>query len=312
MDRLDCIQSFVRVVETGSFSAVARERDTTQPTISKQIAALEDYLDVQLLTRSTRKLQLTLEGERFFEHCQDVLDATAAAEASVGHRQKPVGRLRVSCPVAFGQHQVMPYVPGFLERYPDIRLDLTLSDRFVDLVEDGTDLAIRIGQINDPTLIVHRIGITRRVTVAATSYFRDASSGTLRERPEPQAPEELVDHNCIVYTRLATGNEWHFQRPTGGTTQVIVKGNLQLDNSTAIREAVLSGVGIAVCPVWLFGELLTCNRLSVILKNYQPIPLPIHAVYRRGRFISAKVHCFIEYLTNEFKLNPWVSEDGDP
>jgi DNA-binding transcriptional LysR family regulator len=302
MDRLDCIQSFVRVVETGSFSAVARELNTTQPTISKQIAALEDYLDAQLLTRSTRKLQLTQEGERFFVHCQEVLDAAAAAEASVGQRQKPVGILRVSCPVAFGQHQVMPYVKGFLERYPDIRLDLTLSDRFVDLVEDGTDLAIRIGQVNDPALLVHRIGITRRVTVAATSYFR--------ERSEPQTPEALVEHNCIVYTRLATGNEWHFQRPTGGTTQVIVKGNLQVDNSTAIREAVLSGVGIAVCPVWLFGELLTSNCLRVILKDYQPIPLPIHVVYRRGRFVSAKVRCFIEYLTNEFKLNPWVSDYG--
>jgi len=302
MDRLDCIQSFVRVVETGSFSAVARERDTTQPTISKQIAALEEYLDVQLLTRSTRKLQLTQAGEQFFQHCQEVLDAVAAAEASVGQRQKPVGTLRVSCPMAFGQYQVMPCVSGFLKRYPDIRLDLTLSDRFVDLVEDGTDLAIRIGQVNDPALITHRLGMTRRVTVAATSYFCD--------RPEPQTPEALVEHNCIVYTRLATGNEWHFQQPTGGTTQVMVNGNLQTDNSAAIREAVLSGVGIAVCPVWLFGELLTSNALNVILKDYQPTPLPIYAVYRRGRFVSAKVRCLIDYLTDQFKLNPWVSDDG--
>ncbi|MDX2211774.1 MAG: LysR family transcriptional regulator [Oculatellaceae cyanobacterium bins.114] len=302
MDRLDCIHSFVRVVETGSFSAVARELNTTQPTISKQIAALEDYLDVQLLTRSTRKLQLTQAGEQFFEHCQVILDAAATAEASVGQRQNPVGTLRVSCPVAFGQHQLMPYIKGFLDRYPDITLDLTLSDRFTDLVEEGMDLAIRIGQVNDPMLITHRIGMTRRVTIAAVSYFRD--------RPEPQTPAELVDHNCIVYTRLATVNEWHFQNPKGGTTQVTVKGNLQTDNSTAIREAVLAGIGIAVCPVWLFGELINSSQARVILKDYQPIPLPIHAVYRRGRFVSAKVRCFIEYLTHEFKLNPWVSDCG--
>jgi DNA-binding transcriptional LysR family regulator len=302
MDRLDCIQSFVRVVETGSFSAVARELNTTQPTISKQIAALEDYLDVQLLTRSTRKLQLTQEGERFFEHCQAVLDAAAVAEASVGQRQKPAGTLRVSCPVAFGQHQLMPYVGNFLDRYPDIKLDLTLSDRFTDLVEDGIDLAIRIGQVNDPSLITHRLGVTRRVTVGATTYFR--------KHPKPQTPEELVNHNCIVYTRLATGNEWHFQQPTGGTVQVTVNGNLQVDNSTAIREAVLSGLGIAVCPVWLFGDLLQSDSLSTVLKDYQPLPLPIQAVYRRGRFIPAKVRCFIEYLTTEFKLNPWVSDHG--
>lgn len=302
MDRLEWIKSFVRVVETGSFSAVARELNTTQPTISKQIAALESYLDVQLLTRSTRKLQLTREGEQFFEHCQDVLDAAAAAEASVGQRQTPTGLLRVSCPVAFGQHVLMPYIHDFLARYPDIKLDLTLSDRFTDLVEEGTDLAIRIGQVNEPTLMSDRIGVTRRVTVGATTYFL--------KHPEPQTPEELEDHNCIVYTRLATGNEWHFQRPDGSATSVRVRGNLQVDNSTAIREAVLSGIGIAVCPVWLFGDLLQSGSLNVVLKDYQPVSLPIQAVYRRGRFIRANMRCFTEYLAAEFKLNPWVTEDG--
>jgi len=303
MDRLDCMQSFMRVVETGSFSAVARELNTTQPTISKQIAALEDYLDVQLLTRSTRRLQLTAEGARFFEHCQVVLDAAIAAEASVGQRQTPTGRLRISCPVAFGQHILMPYVKDFLDRYPDIKLDLMLSDRFIDLVEEGTDLAIRIGQIDDATLIAHPIGMTRRITVGAASYFQNHS--------QPQTPEELVNHNCIVYTRLATGHEWHFQRPTGDVVQVMIKGNLQVDNSTAIREAVLSGIGIAMCPIWLFGDLLQSKHLIVVLKNYQPFPLPIQAIYRRGRFVPTKVRCFIDYLATKFKNNPWVSaHDG--
>jgi DNA-binding transcriptional LysR family regulator len=303
MDRFDCIQSFVRVVEVGSFSAVARELNTTQPTISKQIAALEEHLDTQLLARSTRKLQLTEAGARFFEHCQSLLEAMAAAESSVGQRQQPVGTLRINCPVAFGQHQVMPYIKGFLARYPTVKLDLNFSDRFVDLVEDGADLAIRIGQINNPMLITQQIGLTRRVTVAAADYFSD--------RPEPQTPEDLINHNCILYTRSATGSEWHFQHPTGKTSQVTVSGNLRVDNSTAIRAAVLSGLGIAVCPVWLFGDLLTSKSLRVVLKDYQPTPLPIHAVYRRGRFVSAKVRCFIDYLTTEFKLNPWVSDYGN-
>ncbi|WP_373540477.1 LysR substrate-binding domain-containing protein [Chamaesiphon sp.] len=241
MDRLDCIQSFVRVVEMGSFSAVAREYNTTQPTISKKIAALEDYLDVQLLTRSTTKLQLTQEGELFFERCQSLLDAAAETISSVGQRQNPVGTLRVNCSVAFGQYQVIPYLKGFLSRYPDLKLDLMMNDRFVDLVEEGIDVAIRIGEVNDSMLSVHQIGVTRRVTVAAGDYFRDC--------PEPKTPEDLVDRNCIVYSRLATANNWHFQLPTGGTTQVTVKGNLQVDGSTAIREAVLAGLGIAVCPV---------------------------------------------------------------
>jgi len=151
MDLLDCIQSFVRVVETGSFSAVAREYNTTQPTISKRIAALEEYLDVQFLTRSTTKLQLTPEGECFFEHCQFLLDT--AAEASVGRRQNSIGTLRINCSVAFGQYQVMPYLKGFLERYPNLKLNLSMSDHFVDLIEEGIDLAIRIGEVKDPNLI---------------------------------------------------------------------------------------------------------------------------------------------------------------
>ena len=299
MDRLDCMQSFVRVVEVGSFAAVARERHTSQPTISKHIAALEAYLDVQLLARSTRRLQLTPAGERFFEHCQAVL-AAAEAEASVWQRQQPIGTLRVSCPVAFGQHVLMPYVKPFLARYPDIKLDLTLNDRWIDLVEEGMDLALRIGQVNEPMLLTHHLGWTRRVTVGATTYFD--------QHPEPQTPTALVNHNCLVYTRLATGNEWHFQQPTGGTVQVMVQGNLQTDSSTIMREAVLAGLGIAVCPVWLFGALLNSDSLRLVLKDYQPVPLPIHAVYRRGRFIPAKVRCWIDYLTQAFKLNPWVSD----
>jgi DNA-binding transcriptional LysR family regulator len=302
MDRLDCVHTFVRAVETGSFSAVARELNTTQPTISKQIAALEEHLDVQLLNRSTRRLQLTQEGERFLEHAQRLLDTAAEAEASVGQRQKPSGMLRVSCPAAFGQLQVMPYIKGFLDRYPDIKLNLMLNDRMIDFVEESMDVAIRIGQVHDSSLITQRIGLTRRVTVATADY--------LEQRSQPQTPEDLTEHNCIVFTRLSTGNIWHFQSPTGEVIQVPVSGNLQIDNSTAMRVAVMSGLGIAVCPVWLLGELIQSEQIRVILKDYQPTSLPIHAVYRRGRFVPAKVRCFIDYFTSEFKLNPWVSDYG--
>ncbi|HIK04875.1 MAG TPA: LysR family transcriptional regulator [Trichormus sp. M33_DOE_039] len=301
MDRIACMKSFVRTVETGSFSAVARELDTTQPTISKQIAALEEYLDVQLLVRSTRTLSLTDEGIRFYEQCQRVLEAVTEAESSVGQRQKPAGVLRVSCPVAFGQLQIIPRLRGFLERYPDIKIDLMMADQFVDLIEEGVDLAIRIGNLQDTSLITQSIGTTRRITIGHQSYFERAG--------EPQTPEELVKHNCIVYTRLATGNEWHFQG-TRGVIKVAVNGNLQANNSTAIRAAVFAGLGIAVSPIWLFGDALENGNLKMILKDYQPVPLPIQAVYRRSRFIAAKVRCLIDFLSNEFKLDPWVSDYG--
>ncbi|GAB4382211.1 MAG: LysR family transcriptional regulator [Elainellaceae cyanobacterium] len=301
MDRIACMKSFVRTVETGSFSAVARELDTTQPTISKQIAALEEYLDVQLLIRSTRAVSLTDAGARFYEQCQRVLEAVSEAESSVGQRQKPAGVLRVSSPVAFGQLQIVPRLKAFLDRYPDIKIDLLITDQFVDLVEEGVDLAIRIGNVQDTSLITRRIGTTRRITVAHQSYFDRAG--------EPQTPEDLIQHNCIVYTRLVTGNEWHFES-SKGPIKVTVGGNIQANNSVAIREAVFAGLGIAVAPIWLFGDAMHHGNLRVILKVYQPVPLPIHAVYRRGRFIPAKVRCLIDFLSSEFKLDPWVSDDG--
>ncbi|GAA6617880.1 LysR substrate-binding domain-containing protein [Scytonema sp. NUACC26] len=299
MDRIDCIKSFVRVVETGSFSAVARELDTTQPTVSKQIAALEEYLGVQLIMRSTRSLNLTDEGTRFYEHCQQVLAAMTEAEASVGSRQTPSGLLRVSCPVAFGQFQIVPRLKLFLDRYPDIKINLTMSDHFSDLVEEGVDLAIRIGDLQDNSLIARRIGVTRRITVGALSYFQQAR--------EPEIPEDLTHHNCIVYTRLSTVNEWHFQG-SHGDIKVTVSGNFQANNSTAVREAVLSGLGIAVSPIWLFGDILHQGTLKVVLKDYQPTPLPIYAVFRRGRFRPAKVCCFIDFLADKFRSDPWLSD----
>jgi DNA-binding transcriptional LysR family regulator len=299
MDRIECMKSFVRVVEAGSFSAVARELETTQPTVSKQIATLEDYLDVQLLIRSTKALKLTEEGIRFYAHCQQVLDVIAEAEASVGKRQNPSGLLRLSCPVAFGQMQIVPRIKPFLDRYPEIQVNLVMTDQFIDLVEEGIDLAIRIGEVQDPSLIAHRIGTTRRVAIGSTSYFEQAG--------EPQVPSDLTDHNCIVYTRLATGNEWHFQSSTG-LVKVKVSGNFQANNSIAIREAVLSGLGIAVTPLWLLGNPLDRDQLKIVLREYQPTPLPIHAVYRRGRFQSAKVRCLIDFFVNEFKRDPCVSD----
>jgi DNA-binding transcriptional LysR family regulator len=296
VDRIDCIKSFVRVVEVGSFSAVAAELGTTQPTISKQIAALEEHLDAQLLTRSTRRLTLTEAGDRFYTHAQQVLAAIAEAEASVGLRQLPSGVLRVNCPVSFGQFQVMPKLKAFLDRYPEIQLRLNMSDHFVDLVETGVDLAIRIGEIQDASLKVQQVGVTRRVTIASTAY--------LAQRSEPKTPADLASHNCIVYQ--PSGTTWSFQNKSGKVIEVGVNGNFRADSSVAIRAAVLSGIGIAVVPVWLFGDLMQSSELCVLLSDYPISPLPIQVVYRRGRFIPARVRCFIDYLSEAFEEDSWV------
>jgi DNA-binding transcriptional LysR family regulator len=297
MDRIACMQTFVRAIEMKSFSAVAREQQTTQPTISKQIAALEKYLGVQLITRSTTNLSLTEEGKRYYQYCQQILETVAEAEASLTGKERATGILRLGCPVLFGEKQIVPRLKAFMKHYPDVKIDLMMADSFVDIVENGLDLLIRIGNRPDSSLISHRIGTTRRVTVATTGYFEQAG--------EPQTPDDLVDHDCIVYTHLSTGNEWHFQG-TDGTIKVQVGGCFQTNSSVAIRAAVLSGLGIAVAPVWMFGDEIYRGDLKVVLEDYQPTPLPINGVYRRSRFYPAKITCFIDFLEAEFKLDPWV------
>nr|WP_197530002.1 LysR family transcriptional regulator [Gloeobacter violaceus] len=295
------MRSFVRAVETGSFSAVAREMATTQPTVSKQIAALEEHLGARLLVRSTRRLGPTEEGERYYRQCRRVLEAIEEAEASVRSAERPFGRLRVSCPVAFGQYRIVPRVKEFLDRYPDIELDLTMTDGFVDLIEAGAELAIRIGLLEDSSLVAHRIGTTRRVTVGSAAYFAGAG--------EPRTLEDLTRHNCLVYTHLATGNTWSFESQSG-PVQVKVRGNFQCNNSAAIREAVLAGLGVAVSPVWLFGEDLDRGVLQVVLHDFQPPPLPIHAVYLKDRYQPARVRCFVDFLAAAFRGDPWVCSQG--
>lgn len=301
MDRIACMQSFVRAIELNSFSAVAREQQTTQPTISKQIAALEKYLGVQLLTRSTTHLSLTEEGKKYYQYSQQILETVAEAEASLTGKEQATGILRLGCPVLFGQMQIVPRLKAFMKRYPDVKIDLMMADHFVDIVEDGLDLLIRIGNRLDSSHISHRIGTTRRVTVATTGYFEQAG--------EPKKPDDLVEHDCIIYTHLATGNEWQFQG-TDGIIKVRVGGCFQTNSSVAIRAAVLSGLGIAVAPVWMFGDEIYRGDLKVVLQDYQPTQLQIHAFYRRSRFYPAKITCFIDFLTAEFKLDPWVSDYG--
>ncbi|MBE9030791.1 LysR family transcriptional regulator [filamentous cyanobacterium LEGE 11480] len=298
MDRLDCMRSFVRTVETGSFSAVARETATTQPTISKQIAWLERYLDVQLLSRSTRSLRLTEAGARFYEHCQEILESVSAAEASVSQRQNASGNLQVSCSEAFANYTLMPRLAGFLAQYPDITIDLRPADQFINLVEEGIDLAIRVGKFQDPALVHKLVGNSRRIAIATKSYLEQAG--------RPKTPQDLINHNCIVYSNLSTLNEWEFSAASkdGKRSPIVVKvnGRFHSSGSSTIRHAIEAGLGIGFVPCWLFGGVIP-DDLQVILQDYQPEPIPIRAVYRRGRFVPGKVRCFIEFLTSEFQQN---------
>ncbi len=299
MDLLLPMRMFVRVVETGSFTAVAAEQNTTQPTISRQIAALEDHLGARLLTRTTRALALTDDGRAFYEHAIHVLEAMSEAEGAVGRRRGvPIGLLRLVTPVVFGRLHIVPRLPVFLERYPDVSIDLVMADVFSDLVEQGIDLAIRVGEVTDPGFIARRIGMVRRVTVASPAYLK--AHGT------PRTPSDLTDHQCIVYTRLSTGNRWVFEGPDGPLT-IEVKGRFRADNSEAVREAVLGGLGIAVIPTFAFSSEIATGGVEVLLKDFEPKRLPMHAIYPSRRFVPLKVHAMIDYLAHEFNLDQSLS-----
>lgn len=296
VDKLNAMAIFVRVVERGSFSAVARELQTSQPTISKMLQALESELGGKLITRSTRKLSLTDEGQRYYDQCRHILAAVDAAEHSFqSGRETIAGPLRIGSSVSFGRLQIAPRLPAFLRRYPGIQIDLQLSDQNQDLVTEGLDVTFRIGALSDSGLIARHIGTTHRMTVAAPHY--------LAQHGEPQTPEDLRGHNCLQFNLLTSQNVWVYNHGAH-RHEVRIKGNAQSNNSEAIRELVLGGLGVALSPVWLFSEDLKAGRVTALLRDYTAQPLPIHALSPANRRQSARVKAFVDYMSQALETAP--------
>jgi len=295
MDRLQAMQTFVRVVETGSFSAVAREQTSTQSAVSKQVAALERHLGAKLLTRTTRTLALTDDGVRYFEDARRLVAEVVEAEGQLRRGEQQLsGWLRVAASVGFGTRVLRPHVHSFLAAHPGVKIDLKLNDGFVDLVEQGIDVAVRIGNLADSTLVARRIGRIRRAVVASKAYVEAATV----ERSMPDIPEDLKRHPCIVYTELRSRNRWDFSTPDGSTVSVRVEGPLQTNASDIVRAAVLDGVGIAYSPTWLFQDLIDTGDVQVLLPTWQTSPLPLHLVSPPERRHAAKVRAFSEHLAS--------------
>lgn len=307
MDRLQAMQTFVRVVESGSFSAVARELNATQSAVSKQVAALERTLGARLLSRTTRSLALTEEGQRYFEQARRIVAEVAEAESVVrGAAQQLNGWLRVAAAVGFGRLVLLPVVQRFLAAHPAVRVDLRLNDGFIDLVEEGIDVAVRVGDLADSALLARRVGHTRRQVLASRSYVRRHARGAAA----PRMPADLLKHNCIVYTELATRNEWRFtagpgaEAPVGTQQSVRVAGNLQTNSSEVIRAAVLDGHGIGYSPVWLFAGELASGDVVPLLTDWQAPELPMHLVSPPARRGSAKVRAFGDHVAAALGVDP--------
>lgn len=288
---------FVRAVETGSFSAVARELDIGQPNVSRYVAALEAHLATRLLHRSTRKLTLTPEGERFYSEARRVLDALAEAESNARGEGRPSGLLRFACPTSLGRTQILPRIKPLLERYPEMQIDLQISDRYIDLIEEGVDLALRIGPLADSALRAIRIGTSIRVLVASPSY--------LERHPAPRAPADLVNHNCIVYSLSQSGPNWRFR-----DGDVAVSGNFKVNTPDGIFAAVTDGLGIAYAPLWLVEGALRTGQVRLLLHEYMAPPAPISLVYSANRLLPRRARVFIDYITAEFSQLPSLHENG--
>lgn len=300
MDLLLHFRTFVRVAELGGFSAAARALGASQPAVSRQVADLEARLKARLVQRSPTGIALTGEGRAFLEAARAALDAADAAMAGVGAARGEVeGHVRLGCSVAFGRLQVVPRLGGLLARHPGLSVELVLSDGMADLVLDGLDLALRIGLVTDPELVVRRIGLTRRVVVGAPAYL--ARAGT------PAHPGDLDGHECLRFTGLATGDEWPFEGPEG-PFRVRVRGRLRASSSDAVRTAVLEGMGLGLMPVWMLGPELRSGAAVPVLEDWCPTALPIQAVFPSRRQVPARVRAVVEHLAAEFRLDPLLTD----
>ncbi|MBF0340584.1 MAG: LysR family transcriptional regulator [Magnetococcales bacterium] len=296
MDRLAFMETFVRVVESGSFAAAARKGGVSRAAVSKYIEALEEHLGARLLNRTTRRLHLTVEGEVYYQRCRHILEEIGEAEEAVTHlHAAPRGVLRVTAPVSFGIRYLAPLTAEFQLAYPDIEMDLLFNDRFVDLVEEGIDVAVRIGTLGDSSLVARRLTTTRMTLCASPGY--------LAKRGEPRTPEELNGHACLLYSLTSLPGVWRFRRD-GEEYSVRVAGVMRANNGEALQAAARAGLGLVVLPNFLIVRDLQLGLLRSVLEDYALPSLGIHAVCPSSRHMSAKVRGFIDFLISRLAGRP--------
>lgn len=303
MPDLNDMMTFARVVEARGFSETARRLGKSKSSISKSVARLEKALGVRLLNRSTRSLSVTEIGSAYYEHCVRIADEAAQASELVNELQlKPRGLLKVSCPVAFGRLHVAPAVAGYLAQFPHMRLDLTVTDRLVDLVGEGIDVAIRIAREPGLHLVARELAPVRRVVCATPGYFE--RFGT------PATPHDLARHNCLHYTHFGAPGEWRLQDKDGHTIVVPVKGSLRVNDDDVLSRAVMDGLGLALLPTFIIGDELQAGRLRSVLSDFVPLERRVYSVHLPNVHLPLKVRAFIDHLRTRIGTVPYW--DGTP
>lgn len=298
MDRLQAMEMFVRVAETGSFSRAAREFATTQPTVTKQVAATEARLKVRLLHRNTRGVSLTEAGALYYEKCKDLVRAAAEAEAVVrGPQSQPQGLLRIGSSVAFGRRVIVPLALEFMRQNHGLQVDLSFEDRYTDLVAQGIDVAIRLGKLADSALGARLLGTNPWLLVAAPKYLRAAGA--------PRRPADLANHEALMYTSVQGSDFWRVLSPRGEAVTVEVAARLRSNNLSAVLAAARAGFGVAALPWYVAADSLASGAVVEVLKGHGLPDQEIHAVYPSPRLVPQKVQAFISFLQGRFAGAWW-------
>lgn len=296
MDKLEAMNAFVKVVALGSYAEAGRALGLTRSAVSKGVMELEQLLGARLLDRTTRRVSATEAGLAYYERCADILARVEETEMQVSRlHDEPKGVLKINAPVSFGTLHLGPLIAEFMANFPDLKIELTLNDRFIDPIEEGVDVTIRIGILEDSSLIARRLAPARRVLVAAPEY--------LKRYGRPKGPEDLVQHRCLNYGHSTTLQRWQLTRD-GQTINLGLNSVLCSNNGDVLRAAALGGQGITMLPTFLVGPDIKAGRLQIVLPEHPPTDLGLFALYAPNRYLAAKTRLLIDFLASRFGERP--------
>jgi DNA-binding transcriptional LysR family regulator len=299
MDRFQALTVFVKVADLGSFSAAARQLTMSPPSVTRAIATIEDRLGTRLFTRTTRSVRLTESGERFLQDSRRILIELEEAEAAaVGSHAAPRGNLNITAPVLFGRMFVTPILGEYLNEFPLVNCQTLFVDRIVNMMDEGQDVAIRIGELPDSSLTAIRVGQVRRTLFASPEY--------LKKYGLPQHPQDLSDHRLVHSLALGSAGEWQFQ-DKGSPLSISIEPKLKMNTNDAVLELCLKGWGISRLLSYQIAPYLNDHQLKTILSSYELPALPVHVVHQEGRLVSAKVRSFVDYMVEKLRTDPTLN-----
>jgi len=298
MDRFEQMQTFIRVVDSGSLSAAALRMDIAKSAVSRRLADLESRLGVQLLNRTTRRINLTDSGRQFYQRCQSILAELEDSEQQVSDVHKELsGTIRIAAPLSFGIQHLSPVLDNFLKQHPELNLDLNLNDHMTNLMDEGVDLGIRIGNLQDSSLIARRLAPSRLILCASPEY--------LQRFGEPQHPDDLKQHMGLAYSNISESQLWKFIQPDGNTISVHVRSRMRANNGDVLLQAAIDGLGVLASTTFIAYKAINSGKLKPILCDYRIKEVAVYAIYPAQRHLPVRVRTLIDYLTQHFGDNPY-------